>query len=532
MEARLLDYDKFIKINGIEEVSNPIMFDKGNIPTQDGLFSTEIFGVSTKERKNTFAYIDLKKKFLNPKTYITLKRLNRNFESLIYGTKRFNIVDGLLVEDENGGTGIDFLYKNWDKIKFAKNDSKSRNERVDVLTLNDKDIIFTSKFLIIPAFYRDINLQNISGGVNVNEINDLYARILRNVKMMQSANNFDFMLYTLDGKIQDTMLEVYNLLKDKNDGKEGYLRKFLMGKSVDYSSRVVITGVVYDQPNPNDVLVDFFHTGIPLSHICSLFTPFMIWWVKRYMKTRFENNKNNFPVLDSKGNKTYVKLNDPEVYYNEEYIKKRLDKFIKTPSTRFDPIEIPIKEDELKRIGKTKVYAMLRGFRQNLTTMDVVDDSGNYKVTRPLTWTDIFYMAGVDVTEDKHVMITRYPLLDYMGTYPTKISILSTQATQPMVINDRQYRHYPVIPQDLEKIDIEALFKDTINLHSLFLPAIGGDHDGDQVTCKGIFTQEANENADKIMRSKAYILNIYGQTVRNLGNEGIQTLYTLTRFKS
>lgn len=54
-------------------------------------------------------------------------------------------------------------------------------------------------------------------------------------------------------------------------------------------------------------------------------------------------------------------------------------------------------------------------------------------------------------------------------------------------------------------------------------------YDGDQVTIKGAFTQEANQEAERILYSKAHILNIYGQNMRTTTNEGIQTLYMLTK---
>ena len=48
MNVWLLDYDKFCKVNKLQPVTNAVMFDNGNVPTSDGLFSTEIFGVSTR----------------------------------------------------------------------------------------------------------------------------------------------------------------------------------------------------------------------------------------------------------------------------------------------------------------------------------------------------------------------------------------------------------------------------------------------------------------------------------------------------
>lgn len=56
------------------------------------------------------------------------------------------------------------------------------------------------------------------------------------------------------------------------------------------------------------------------------------------------------------------------------------------------------------------------------------------------------------------------------------------------------------------------------------------DHDGDQITSKILFSKEANMEAEEIMYSKSNILTIDGESIRKIGNEGIQTLYTLTRF--
>lgn len=528
MKVWLLDSPKFISINGIQPVTNPMMFEKGGIPTSDGLFSTEIFGISVQERKTTFAYIPLGKKFINPKVYLTLLRLNRNFQSIIYGTQKFKIEKGVLVKDDNGETGIDFLYKNWDSIKFEKNDSSIRNERVDLITSHTRDTIFTDSLIVIPAFYRDINMNSLSDSPKVNEINDLYAAVLRNVKMLQESNNYDFMLHSACGKVQDLIVDIYNLLKDKLQGKEGYLKKFLMGKSVDYCARVVITAVPYNAKSIDDQQISFRYTGVPLAQCCAMFTPFIIWWMKRFFKTRFENNKDAFPVYLANGEVKYIKLDSPETYYNEEYISHKLEEFLRNPSGRFDTIEIPVKEEELKKVGKTELIATFKGYRTTTSTMDKTNEIE----TRPLTWMDLFYMAAVDVTEDKHIIITRYPLLDYLGTFFSKISVLSTLETKPMIINDKLYKHYPVIDLSLPKDRIEILFRDTVAMSPLYLAALGGDHDGDQITAKGVFTQEANENAEQVMNSKLNLLTIYGNSSRKIGNEGVQTIYTLTRFKN
>jgi len=51
----------------------------------------------------------------------------------------------------------------------------------------------------------------------------------------------------------------------------------------------------------------------------------------------------------------------------------------------------------------------------------------------------------------------------------------------------------------------------------------------DQLSIRGIYTQEANIEAEKKMKSINNFLNIMGENVRKIEEEGIQTLYQLTK---
>jgi hypothetical protein len=120
-------------------------------------------------------------------------------------------------------------------------------------------------------------------------------------------------------------------------------------------------------------------------------------------------------------------------------------------------------------------------------------------------------------------------MLDYFGKYFTRIYVMSTRDTIPMIINDILYDEYPKIDLNLPKGRIESLFIDSYKLCPVYLPGLSGDHDGDQITSKIIFSKEANEECEEKMFSKANILTVDGTSIRTIGNEGIQTLYTLTR---
>jgi hypothetical protein len=140
-------------------------------------------------------------------------------------------------------------------------------------------------------------------------------------------------------------------------------------------------------------------------------------------------------------------------------------------------------------------------------------------------------MAAVEMTADKHIIITRYPVLDYNGSYISRIHVISTRDTMAMSIDGKVYKTYPVVDLNVKQEDMDSIFRDTINICALYLPGIGGDHDGDQVTAKGVFTQEANEECERLMKEKANFLSIQGKGLRTIGNEGAQTLYSMTRFQ-
>lgn len=514
---------EFIKVNKLKEVDDPILFAKGSVPSPRGLISTDIFGVSMKERQETYAYIDLVDNFLNPFIYKLLKRMDRKFESIVHANKRFIIKDGLLIEDEeNGETGLKFLYKNWEKINFEKNNSTMRNERIDVLKAYKKDVLFTRYWIVIPPFYRDVNFQSVERGiVSHRVINDKYSKLIRLTSVIKSGNGFDFVLDGTRAKIQNQLVDIYDFLKGQLEKKQGMIRKNLLGKSIDYGARSVISAPTFHANKPSEMTIDFYHTGVPLAQCCSLFTPFIIAWVNNYFKQEFSKSGNKYPVKNKNGEIEFVELDNPESYFDNDMIKKEVDNFIYAYADRFKPIELPVKG------SKNKVYFtfIAREYSKNKP------ESESNIIERPATWADILYQAAVDVTKDKHVYITRYPMTDYFGTFPNKISVMSTHKTMPVYINDRVYPNYPYIDLDAPKDKVAISFVDTISMSNLYLAGLGGDYDGDQISIKGLFSQEANAEADKQLRSKSHILNIYGDNMRKTTNEGIQTLYMMTKFE-
>jgi len=521
----LYDVEEFIKVNDLKEVTDPMLFIRGSVPTPGGLISTEIFGVSVKERKRTFAYISLNDYYLNPFIYKLLKRMNKNFSHLVNGTKKFVITNGqLVVDEEKGQTGIQFLYDNWEKLNFEKNNSMMRGERIDVLKAYKKNVIFTKYWVVIPAFYRDVNFQNTSKGKapSRDELNEKYTKLIRLCSITKNTNTFDFVLETTKASIQEQLVDIYDFIKGKIERKEGLIRKNLLGRSEDYGSRSVISAPTFHAERPEDMRVDFYHTGVPLAQCCSLFTPFIVAWVKNFFRREFEQTGNKYPVRKTDGSLEFVELDDPEYYFSEDKIKQELNNFVHSFSNRFIPIELPVKNNKTNK----KLYFAFTGKVYSKTD----PDSQSNIIDRPATWCDLFYQAAEEVCADKMVYVTRYPILDYFGSFPSQITVLSTVDTMPVYINGRVYEHYPVIDLDKNPDEVAISFTDTVTMSNVYLKGLGGDYDGDQVSIKGLFTQEANKEAYDRMMSKANILDINANNMRTTTNEGIQTLYEFTKF--
>lgn len=521
MKLDLMNVDDFVELNNLKEITNPSLMPRAGAPHPEGLLSEDIFGVTPKSRKNTFAYIDLHGHFFAPHVYKIVRALFRNIDSIITGNDYYSIKDGKLVKDPKGETGIDFVYKNWKKIKWEKSEKEGiRNQRVDVLTRLPIEEVFWTKCPVIPVFYRDTNTTK-SGG-DVNDLNNLYTRLIRFGIMISGRDMFDFSFHQTNMNIQNTLVLIYDYFKGRLEKKTGMIRKYLMGKSVDYSTRTVITAPRFDADRPEKLMTGIEYAGVPIHQICSLCYPFVLKWLKDF----FERN-----VLDDLKRGTIgsatdttvnfqrdAKVDRPELTFTDAYFKKAIDSFIKDPSSRFDKISI-------KLTNGSNIY-------MTVPSLYMKSDSaaGQFiPVKRPATWTDLLFLACSDVVKGKHLMVTRYPVLDQYGTFFTRIKVVSTQETQVMKVGTTVYDRYPIIDFSVPKNDIAGLFVDSTQFSNSFLAGIDGDYDGDQTTSRILWTQEANDDCEKEMNKKNFYLSISGSLIRQCSHEATQTLYMLTK---
>nr|DAS02443.1 MAG TPA: RNA polymerase I subunit [Caudoviricetes sp.] len=522
MKIDLFNTKEFIEINKLKPVTSAILFQRGNVPHPNGLISNEIFGITTSSRRNTFAYINLHNHFFHPHIYKAIRRMFRNIDKIINGEMYYRIDSSgrLVQDDENGETGLQFIYDNWEKINWTKNDEDNseefgmRNERINLLKKTNKDELFSQYQIVIPAFFRDIKTGSSSAGGETDDINNLYGKLIRLSSLLDRQGMFDFQFHSTNYNIQNTIIAIYDYFKHKLEKKNGMIRKYLMGKNVDYCIRTVITSPTYHADTVDDLKISFEYTLLPLAQCCSLMYPFIVKWVKDFFDRNIIQVKNNM-ILDG-ADKT-IKIIDPESYFSDKYIKKLIDGFMKDPESRFNKIELPTNSSK-------PIYFKMTGKRMNN------ESSGELGVIdRPMTRTDLLYMACEDIAKDKHVQITRYPINKSYGIFFTKIRVGSTAKTVPMIINGITYNWYPDIDINTPVHTIPTLFLDATQFSNSYLTGIDGDYDGDQTTEKILFTQEANEEIERIMYSKKNYIDAKGKLIRDCGKEATQTFYVLTK---
>lgn len=523
--------DKEIEMNRLPEVTKPMMFQKGNIPAPEGLFSYEIFGDTPESRRKQFAYIDLGRKFFHPYIFEVLQNVSHDITKVAAGMHSWKIADGELVkvpEDSDDynpeNTGLRWLINHFGELKFQKNNSYIHNQYVDLIVNSSEDRIFISKFIVIPVIYRDANF---SGGQrDIPEINEQYKRLLQLVNALKSSSMAAFMNNT-EYSIQQAMVTTRRYGQTLIQGKRGFLKQFVMGKTTVYAARNVITQPLYTKASlPSDTMVDLFHCAFPIATCCSMAYPFIEHWITEFIAREFETKSKKAVLIkheDGSYSMEFLKLGDVAAKFNPSYIEKKIDQFIETYGHRFEPITIPMADG-------SESYMLFTG--KPYGTAPRHPDAPEL-ARRPMTWTDLLYLACVNMLEfgGKMAYVTRYPMVDYFGSFPTMIRVSSTAQTCKMEINGVQYPFYPVVDLKASTSKVSTLFCDTLNMDPVYLDGIGGDHDGDTTSEKMCFSEEANQEAFDIMTDITHFVSLGAKLIQMIKNEAYLTFYNMTKRK-
>lgn len=529
MKIDLFDINKFIETNHCKQVTDPIFFDgaSGN-PREGGLFSYDIFGMTDIERRNLYGYIDLGANYLHPLVFSTMNTRMGSIRDVLSGKKYAKIVNGKLTitteEDPEGKNGISFIYDNWDNIDWINSideeeiDSLDKKTRLKFFKSLKKNEAFCNKWLVMPVFYRDMK----PGGKNMgSEINETYKSLIAKTNSMKLGGKYSIFGNTSMYSIQLLLVKLFEENTRHIRGKDSMIRKHMIGKSLDFSSSNVITSQqISAAETVDDAPAKFGYTGLPLPTLLATFQPFFV-------------NK----IVD-----LYDRILVPNVYtlygadvkhldrtkYNVTAAEKLIKMFIKAETNRYMPITI-----EYDSIGGSKQEVGLFIYESPL--------GRDQFVKRPFTLADLIYLSALECLNDKHVYITRYPITNNQNIYPSKIKILTTAKTHDVSIKfDKNaesidLKSYPYIawdgdphPAPKSYYTFEAVTRPDLKV----LASLGADFDGDTLAIRGVFSKEANAEAEELIMRKSNFFSSSGRLSRSIGGiskEATMSLYELTK---
>ena len=468
MKVELLDANRLVQVNKLEEVTSQHLFSNKMMYDPNGLLSNDIFGISKSDRRSTFAYISLKKNFIHPHIYAkVLKSLFKNIEYIVAGQKRYVIENGWFKEDrENGWTGIAALYDHWDEIEWdkKKSDNKIAKELMNKLS---RDQVFIDKIIIIPPAYRDVMLAGaLDSSDHVSELNDMYQKLIRAVSILQEGGLFARTQYGAQLKVENTLVDIYKFFTDQIAHKTGLIRKYLLGKSVDYGVRAVISAPTYNHERFEDNMVDVEHTAVPIEMCASAFYPFIEGWLKNFFTREILNNPNRITFHDKETDKEITgEIKNIDVQFSEKNIRKMINDYCLNPDNRFKLITLEVVDST----GETHTVHM------NLIGNEILPNNATRVLNRHITITDVMYLACVDVCEKRHGMVSRYPVGTDKGIYFSKVRVQSTVKHIRLVFNGKEYPFYPDIDLKIPVHKVGVQFIDTLVPSNSHLDGMGAD---------------------------------------------------------
>jgi len=265
MQLKLLDIDQFIQMKKLKEVNSSAIPSKNYDPA--GLWSESIFGrVGSENRKSHFGYINLRGKVIHPTAYAMIKTISPVISSILNEKQTYIFKDGKFVIDEYGDTGIGLLIQHFYDIKFI---DIAKPDRLDVAKFIDenKEKLLIDKWIVMPAAIRDIDISR-PGARTVSEINTFYRSLLYLSGLISGDAVMDNLV---TGKMQRTLLDIVKWIQSNMKGKQGLFRNNLLKKTVDFSTRLVLS-------SSPDIKLGFI--GVPWHVLVSIYEPLVTYRIK------------------------------------------------------------------------------------------------------------------------------------------------------------------------------------------------------------------------------------------------------------
>jgi len=312
MALKLLDVSRFLSQEQAKAVTSSRSFTSGKEPQPGGLQDPAIFGVSTKDKFNTWGSINLEDVIMHPVIYDNLNVVNPIFKRVLEKKTKVEIVGGVLKESDSGGTGLSWLISKWDKINLEKYRTEKNKFFIDFLKNTSKNLLFINKIPVIPIVYREAHMGNFM--MESDELDEIYTKILNVSKTGRSEFTSEWMqaFKDLSNKdiLQDRVNQLFKHFINKIQGKRGFLRT-LSAKRLDNVARMVANA----RPD-----IPINSCVVPWHILLNVFDIYVVAWVENDDKLNPGVLKKELGIGD-KSTSDYGELFD-YIYRNSETYEK------------------------------------------------------------------------------------------------------------------------------------------------------------------------------------------------------------------
>ncbi len=535
----LMDVNAYIREHNCKQVSSMFIREStSNEFHSQGLFSEDIFGqIGTPARLVSFGYIELRTKVFHPVVYKQLLRLKALYGEILsgrtyakYDTETSDLV-ATTSDDPNGQTGYKFFLEMFPRIKFQKNTSITRNDKVDLLN-KYRDICLIDKYLVLPAGLRDMSIDD--GKPASDSINKIYTSLLNYTHAMPSIGSQSDIFDTVRFSIQKKVNEVYDFIFDMVEGKYGYFQRHYGSRNLALGTRNVISPADMQGASPDDPkFLKCDEVRLPLYEACKMYQPLVVYNMKQmFFADVFSQFSDKVSVIDPKTlNLVYQPISEDEKnkFLSTEGLEKLLTLF-RDKEYRYNPIYITSEED--KNYYFMMVYDTGDEIRLTRSVSELISSLTQNGVLfdktklRPLTYAELVYISTYRATLGKCATVTRYPAIEIGSCVPCIAHISSSsisrtvQLVSPDGVNTWTLPEYPVLG---------SAFNDSLTLHPGILGGLGADFDGDTLNANGVLTNEANEEILKYLESPERFIHTNGSLFARHTDLINLTIFNLSR---
>ncbi len=395
---------------------------------EDGLFSISIFGrVGDEQRDKRFSFIELNTTIFHPIIYQRLIKLRGMYRGILAGTQyaKWDPVAGDFVpsDEVHGRTGYAFFLEYWDQIKFIRNRSSVRDQRIRLIE-KYRDRALVDKILVLPAGLRDIEVGD-DGRPVVADINTHYRKILSIARTIVPTEAGSTETHNLPRHLlQMAFNGVYETIEQMLTGKKGFLQNKWGSRRVFNGTRNVITAMDTSTAYlGGDNSPKYTDTVVGLYQAIKSLLPVAVHQLRTgYLARVFAPGNGMANLIDP------TTLESEQVQLSSETYDRwttveGLEKVIASygeAGIRNKPVDLEGRYLALIYAPpKGKVFRVFHDIRELPEGLD-------RKHVRPINLVELIYLSGYKVWNNYVAFVTRYPITGVGSCYPSTMYVKTT----------------------------------------------------------------------------------------------------------